>query len=364
MRICIIADQIYKSGGIERVLSLRINKWIKNGYEVHLITNENGQRPSYFHYDEKMQLHDLDGSFNKNISLFSSSNLVLALKYFFKLKQAVHSIKPDVIIVVNYSYEFYFIPFLCKQSYCVKEYHSSFTPAHGLINKLKKYYANFYHKHVFLSIEEAHLSQQQNYAVIPNPTTQIDAQVLDLDKRDKRVIAAGRIVELKGFERLIESWVKLAVKYPDWCLEIYGDGDEIYINQLKHLIADYGIAQNTRIYPSTNQILDKMLNSRIYAMSSFTECFPMVLLEAMQARMSIIAYDCPTGPRNILKHKATGILVSEGRVEEFMNQLEKLITNENFAQQLADAGHVEVQRYHIDFVIKKWDELLHIGKSK
>ena len=63
MRICVIADQVYKSGGIERVLSLRINQWIKKGYDVHLVTNDNEQRPSYFHFDERMFHDDLDGYF-------------------------------------------------------------------------------------------------------------------------------------------------------------------------------------------------------------------------------------------------------------------------------------------------------------
>lgn len=364
MRICVIADQIYKSGGIERVLSLRINQWIKKGYDVHLITNENEQRQSYFHYDEQMVHHDLDGNFNKNISLFSSSNLVLASTYFFKLKKTIHQIKPDVIVVVNYSYEFYFLPFLRKQSYCVKEYHSSFSVGQGWVNRLKDYCAQFYHTHVFLSPEEARLSQQPHYAVIPNPTMQIDAPVRTLAEREKKIIAAGRIVALKGFERLIESWATLAKCYPDWTLEIYGDGEQDYVAQLQQLIDAQGISQNTKIYPSTNQILDKMLNSRIYAMSSFTECFPMVLLEAMQTKMAIIAYDCPTGPRNILQHQKTGILVEDGDLAAFGAQLEQLLTDLALAQSLADQAYIDVKQYHINSVIEKWDKLLYTGKKQ
>ncbi|WP_312317272.1 glycosyltransferase [Acinetobacter variabilis] len=364
MRICVIADQIYKSGGIERVLSLRINQWIKKGYDVHLITNENKQRPSYFHYDEQMVHHDLDGNFNKNISLFASSNLVLATQYFFKFKTAIRQIQPDVIVVVNYSYEFYFLPFLRKQSYCVKEYHSSFSAGHGWINRLKNYCTKFYHTHVFLSPEEARLSQQSPYTVIPNPTMQIDVPMRNLAEREKKIIAAGRIVALKGFERLIESWATLAKRYPSWTLEIYGDGEQDYVAQLQQQIEDRVIAQNTKIYPSTNQILDKMLNSRIYVMSSFTECFPMVLLEAMQTKMAIMAYDCPTGPRNILQHQQTGLLVKDGDIAAFSAQLEQLLTDPALAQSLADRAYIDVQQYHIDAVMQKWDKLLHTGENE
>lgn len=364
MRICVIADQVYKSGGIERVLSLRINQWIKKGYDVHLVTNDNEQRPSYFHYDERMVHHDLEGNFNKNISLFSASNLILASKYFFKLKKSIHQIKPDVIVVVNYSYEFYFLPFLSKESYRVKEYHSSFSVGQGWVNRLKDYCAKFYHTHVFLSHEEARLSKQKNYAVIPNPTMEIEAPVVNLAEREKKIIAAGRVVALKGFERLIQSWSGLAKHYPDWTLEIYGDGEADYIAQLNKLISDLQIGRNTKIYPSTDKIVDKMLNSRIYAMTSFTECFPMVLLEAMQAKMAIIAYDCPTGPRNILKHQDTGILVENGQIESFGHHLEILLEDSNLAQILGNNAYLDVQQYHIKSVMEKWDKILDVGKNK
>lgn len=359
MRICIIADQIYKSGGIERVLSHRINYWIQKGFEIHLITNENENRKPYFYYHQDMIHHDIDGGFDKKVSLFSISNIFLSIKFFNKIRKIINNINPDVIVMPNYSYEYYFIPIIANRStYCIKENHSSYVKTNGFMGIIKDKFSSFYDMHVFLSDEEVLLSSQPNSIAIPNPIIQSSFQPEKLIIRQKVILAAGRIVKVKGFERLIESWAKIANSYPEWRLEIYGDGDINYVSSLEELIKYHNIDSNTFIYPSTNKITDKMLDSRIYAMTSLTECFPMVLLEAMQSRMAIIAFDCPTGPRNIIQDQKTGLIVREDSIKDYSHNLSKIIEDENLAQNLADNAFNDIKRYDIETVMTKWDELI------
>lgn len=358
MRICIIADQIYKSGGIERVLSHRILYWLNNGYQVHLITSENNGNDSYFSYDSRMIHHDILGGFDKSVSLFSPANLISASKYFFKLKKRIDNIKPDVVVMTNYNYDYYLLPLIVRDTYIIKEYHSSFSKGNNLIGILKDYYTKFYHAHVFLSQEEADLASIPNSFIIPNPIATTTNCPTQLSERQKTILTAGRIVSIKGFERLIESWAKIAEKYPDWHLEIYGDGDPSYIESLELLISQKNISTNSAIYSSTPHMSKKMLNSRIYAMSSLTECFPMVLLEAMQSKMAVLAFDCPTGPRNIIENYKNGILVENNNIDSFSLALENLINNENIAQEIANNGFVESKQYDVNVVMKRWNALI------
>lgn len=358
MRICIIADQIYKSGGIERVLSHRVHHWLNDGHQVHLITSENDENKSYFLYDPRMIHHDILGGFDKSVSLFSPANLILASKYFFKLKKRIDSIKPDVVVMTNYNYDYYLLPLIARDTYKIKEYHSSFSKDINLIGRIKDYYAKFYHAHVFLSQEEADLASTSNSVIIPNPIATTAKCPGKLSERRKTILTAGRIVSIKGFERLIESWEKIAKKYPDWRLEIYGDGDPRYVESLKDLIVQKNIGMNTAIYSSTPYITEKMLDSRIYAMSSLTECFPMVLLEAMQSKMAVLAFDCPTGPRNIIENHKNGVLVENNNIESFSASLENLISDEKFAQEIANNGFIDSKQYDVNVVMKKWNALI------
>lgn len=364
IRICVIADQLYKSGGIERVLSHRINHWIMSGYEVHIITSENEQRRPYFFYDSRMIHHDILGGFNKSLSLLSLFNLMLSYKYFFKLKSKISEIKPNVIVMTNYHYDYYFLPLIVGSTYCIKEYHSSFSEKINLIGRLKRYYTNFYDAHVFLSREEEILHSIHNSVVIPNPIITTKDYPNKLSERRKVIVTAGRIVGIKGFERLIESWSKIAEKYPDWRLDIYGDGEPSYIDSLELLISKRNLTSSTSIHSSSPDIMSKMLDSRIYAMSSLTECFPMVLLEAMQSRMAIVAFDCPTGPRNIIKSYKTGILVEDNNIDNFALSLDMIINDEGFAQRMANNGFIEVKQYDVNIVMKKWNALINRGVSK
>lgn len=361
MRICIIADQIYKSGGIERVLSHRINYLINKGYEVHLITNANNKMEPYFDYNKKLFHHDLNLGFDRKKSLFSKRNLMLALRYFFLLKSIINKIDADYIVVSNYFYEYYFLPFIVRTEKLIKEYHSSLTQEKSKDSKayrMKNYFSKFYFLHVFLSKEESILSQKVNTVVIPNPINSITDVPKDLKVRPKKIIAAGRLVELKGFERLIKIWSNIANKYPDWILEIYGDGDDIYKKKLNKLVDECDLKNQVFIYESTNNIIEKMMESRVYAMTSYTECFPMVLLEAMQTKTPIVAFDCPTGPRNMIENDKTGIIVEDGDLNEFSNQLVRLIENVEYSQQLANNGYQEVKKYNINTVMPKWEKIL------
>ena len=74
--------------------------------------------------------------------------------------------------------------------------------------------------------------------------------------------------------------------------------------------------------------------------------------------MAVIAFDCPTGPRNILKDNYNGILVKDNDIINFTKSLERLIKKQDFAQRIADNGYVESQKYDIRKVMEKWSSLV------
>ena len=370
MRICIVADQIYKIGGIERVLSCRTQHWNDQGHDVHLITHENKNKKPYYPYSDHIIHHDLKSNLNKEKSLFSLINLFFAFFYFFRLLKVYINVKPDVCIVVGYGYDYYFIPLIARKSYLIKEYHSSIQIKKSLskMDKVQMYFAKLYDHHIFLSSEEAKNSTVDTLqaSVIANPLpVEIDLNhCQSLSQRKKVILAAGRIVPLKGFDRLIQAWGEIAAKYPEWQLEIYGDGEQDYVLQLQEKIESLKIGTNSVIYASTPNILEKMATGRIYAMTSHTECFPLVLLEAMFCQMAIIAFDCPTGPRNILQDNYTGVLVNNDDISLFARKLEQLLVSEEYSQTLASQAYSSSEIYKFEHIMNQWDQVLNKVKFK
>lgn len=115
----------------------------------------------------------------------------------------------------------------------------------------------------------------KNLYVIPNALPFISEITSTCD--NKKVISVGRLSPEKGYDLLIEAWNLVALRHPDWILEIYGNGDEY--DKLKSMITKYSLSKNISIHSSIANITEKYIESSIYVMTSHYEGFGIVLIE-------------------------------------------------------------------------------------
>jgi glycosyltransferase involved in cell wall biosynthesis len=127
--------------------------------------------------------------------------------------------------------------------------------------------------------------------------------------------------------------------------------------QLKALVEDLGIS-NLYLMGATSDLEKEMNKASIYAMTSATECFPMVLLEAQVAGMAIISYDCPNGPRNIITANQDGWLTTPNEIEIFSERLALLIKNESDRKIMGAIAKRNVMRFSKENIMEGWNELL------
>jgi glycosyltransferase involved in cell wall biosynthesis len=363
MKVLILVDQVIRPGGLERALAHKVGAWCKAGHDLEIVTIETAGKAPFYDFPEVVVWRDLGIHYDHRRSLLAPANLLRAIRHFFRLRSAMRRSQPDVVIHCGYGYDFYFGPLVvASNTFLIKENHSSRYPlsksANSLVGRLKRRVRLFveerYDACVYLSAEEAKLAGARNAVVIPNPVA--DAPSTRRNRRNV-VIAAGRICHVKGFDRLLQAWAIASPQLQGWLLEIYGDGELSDVMALENQIADLGLAGRVSILGATPQILDRMAESSVFAMTSRTECFPMVLLESMQLGLPVIAFDCPTGPRNILADGATGLLVPDGDVDAFAASLIYLVKHEEFRQQLSDNAKQHVQRYSVPEVARQWGKL-------
>jgi glycosyltransferase involved in cell wall biosynthesis len=99
------------------------------------------------------------------------------------------------------------------------------------------------------------------------------------------------------------------------------------------------------------------LQSSICVMSSRYEAFPMVLLESMACGVPCVAFDCPHGPRNIIRHGEDGLLVEYLNPQALADGICSLIENESLRRQMGEAARRNVMRYSKEAVMQQWEGL-------
>ena len=100
-----------------------------------------------------------------------------------------------------------------------------------------------------------------------------------------------------------------------------------------------------------------MKNAEIFILSSRFEGLPMVLLEAMSQGMACIAYNCKTGPSDIINNKENGLLIEDQNIVAMQESLDLLIYNKKLRKELSDNALRSLDRFSMQTIIAKWEEL-------
>jgi glycosyltransferase involved in cell wall biosynthesis len=190
---------------------------------------------------------------------------------------------------------------------------------------------------------------------IPNTVKEIEPPQADLGA--KRILAAGRLTPQKGFDYLIQAFAPVARAHPDWELVIFGAG--VSRSRLERRIADAGMEDRILLPGPTDDVAGEMARSSVYVLSSRFEGFPLVLIEAMAKGMAVVAFDCPTGPRDIVRDHENGLLIPHKDVEALSAGIEEMIEDEELRRRCGAAAVDAAREYTMAAIGPRWDAMLH-----
>jgi glycosyltransferase involved in cell wall biosynthesis len=189
---------------------------------------------------------------------------------------------------------------------------------------------------------------------IPNTVARVEPPRADLTA--KRIFAAGRYTAQKGYDMLIPAFAPVAAAHPDWELKLCGRGKTM--QQLRELIAEHGLEGRVILDGPTDDVPGEMAQASIYVLSSRFEGFPLVLIEAMSKGMACVAFDCPTGPADIIDDHRNGLLVPARDVEGLTAALMEMVADEDLRRRCGEAAIETAQQYTMAAIGPKWDEMM------
>jgi GalNAc-alpha-(1->4)-GalNAc-alpha-(1->3)-diNAcBac-PP-undecaprenol alpha-1,4-N-acetyl-D-galactosaminyltransferase len=171
-----------------------------------------------------------------------------------------------------------------------------------------------------------------------------------------RLVAMGRLVPQKQFDLLIDAYARLAGDLPEWDLWIWGEGPDR--DALQARVRGHGLDGRVFLAGRTDAPWPELRRAAAFVLSSSVEGFPNVLLEAMSLALPCVAFDCPSGPREILRGGEDGLLVPNGDAAALEAALLRLCTDPRLRGVLgARAAEGVRTRYALPTVLAQWDVL-------
>ena len=357
MKILYIAPDITDSGGISRVLSLKTNYLVNNlDYDVCILSVNDCRSKYFYDFDPAIKWYNVQQS--KNVFLFLRD-------YFSLIKKTIFFEKPDVIVICD-AVLWMFIPWFIKISIpIVFETHFSIffkkEEYNSFYRKLRRKSIVFWRKKTINKFSYSVFETQEgckewgvnNSQVIANPLSFAVKNKASLV--NKKAMAVCMNPYVKGLDRLLLVWSKIIKKNPDWILDIYGKWDDN--TTFLEMANDLKLSNNINFLPPTTDIQTSYNQSSVFLMTSRTEAFGMVLIEAMASGVSCVAYDCPSGPRAIIEEGVNGFLIKEGDIDSFVQKLESVIEDKNLRIRMGTNAQDSIKKYNIDSIMKEWDKL-------
>ncbi len=345
------ASDITNSGGVSRVLSLKLNYLADVlGYQIHIVSTNNTFRQPFYFFSSKITFHFIDVKMNTPFHLIAFKK---------QSQQIIKKVLPHVVLVTDNGIKGLFIKqWVPKGIFCIYELHmgkshflnSGYSGIKRKINKylLKRNIPKFDKIVVLQPFFLFDFIPESKQVVIANPLSFETKEINVLNH--KKVIAVGRLIALKGYERMLKAWQKVVQKYPDYVLEIYGAASSGY--EIEKIINDLHLKKNVSVFQPTSQIKEKYLGADFLIHASFYESFGMVFLEAMQCGLPVICFDI--GVNDFLKEDNSFTVTNE---TDFVSAVTRLIENPVLRQQMGENGKIQSDKYKISKIMRQWDNL-------
>lgn len=369
-KIVYIVGGLYQPSGMGQVMSCKVNYLAEHtDWQMFVVLTERPDLPFFYKMSPQITFVNFDINYDELDTLPLFKKIMAYRKkqsvYKQKLTSYLMKVKPD-ITVSAVRREINFINDILDGSRKIGEIHfekqfyrhfsKQFLP--DFINQwITNIWQGFLikqlsrlDKFVVLTDEDASSwNMLSNKVVIPNPLSEFPDAQSKLES--KTVISVGRYDPVKGFDMLIEAWALVSKQHPDWKLKIIGPGErEPYQDQTKRLGLEHSISCNG----ASNHIYIEMLQSSLYVLSSRSEGFGLVLLEAMACGLPCVAFSCSAGPRSIIADHHNGLLVEKDNVQKLAEGICFMIEHDEERKQYAVQAKIHSESYRVENIMQEW----------
>ena len=366
-------------GGIENCISNLANSLVDD-YEVNIVSTYKLYEKPVFKLNDKIKIKYLMTDLKPNKQELKQSLKKLKLITFFKelkkslkvlklkknlMIEAIKNCDSDVIISTRDIHNNWLSKYGRDKTLKIGWEHNHHHNKKRYINKVTKSvlgldYFVLVSKDLTKFYSEKLKDKKVKCVYIPNSINFFPQEKAKLETEN--LISIGRLSHEKGYLDLIDIFKELHQKYPDSKLNIIGDGPDrkkiekkIRDNKLEDYIILHGFQEKEYI----NKYLEK---SSVYIMTSYTESFGLVLLEAFAYGIPCVAYSSAEGANEIISDNWDGYLIKDRDKNKMIKRICELLSNRNRRLIMGANGIKKAQEFNTQKTKQKWIEIINRKK--
>lgn len=351
-RICFFCGDITRGGGTEKVTQILANALaLQNKYEIIILSLSDSNKPPFFNLNSQVKTFVLKHKWSRFLIIDS----IIQLNSFV-LKHQI-----DILINVDVMLGLYSLPVKLLHNRLNLISWEQFSIKNNLgvswltkIRQIALLFSNYYVclTHGDLNDFKRNFVVRTKLRCIYNPLekqSQISSR--DVEQR-KLIVTAGNFYHAKGFDLAIDVAEIVLLKNPDWKWVFYGDGVE-EVN-LKKKVENKHLENKIIFAGRIKDITKKFAEASLYVMTSRTEGFGLVLLEAKLCSLPIVVFDVPYGPREIVENNINGFLIKPFDIEEMALTINRIINDNDLRVKLSKNACSNIDKFLLDNIVDEW----------
>lgn len=362
LRVLLFIHSLH-GGGAERVAADLSAHWAGMGREVMVVTQASAEGDVYtLHPSVRREVLHTAGEGGGLRGIWSNVQRVRALR------RVIKAFRPDIVLGMMTTASVLSVlasAGLACRVIATEHTHPPSQALSGFWQRLRRLTYPRAARVVALTRGTAQWIEQHvpgsRLAVIPNPVhwplpkgQPVLAPASNAGRR--RLLAVGRLHADKGFDLLLQAYARLAPSHPDWDLVILGEGGER--RALEAQVREAGLQDRVSLPGRAGNVGDWYQSADLYVLTSRFEGLSNTLLESMASGLAAVAFDCDTGPREIVREGVDGVLVRpNGDVDALCRELGAVMGDEAARLRMAEAATAVRERFSAERVLGLWEEL-------
>lgn len=348
-------------GGAERVIANLCNDYLVKHYKVSIITCMN--KPLGYSLDSRIEYTCIE----KTSDIHYSNIMQKFVKRRALLKRELERIHPDVLLcflpepnflALSLKKHFRFPMIISVRNDPNREYKNLVYQAimRYLYPKADGYVFQTHQAKDYFSFAKKIANKAK---IIPNPLGNEFLEVEQISEKDRKKVIAnvGKLSGQKNQKVLIDAFARIEKAFPDYILNIYGEGK--LRQELQSQIEVLGMSQKVFLKGNVPNVSKEIQDASLFVLSSDYEGMPNALMEALALGIPCVSTDCPCGgPEFLMKNKENGVLVPVGDVERLAEAMSELLQDREKAGGYGIEAMKIAELLHPDVIHKQWEDYI------